>query len=431
MKYFVILFLIAFGGLLIPQTSFSLLAAQTPEELYDSHHTIIKGKILDYTAISQRQTLYDVEVIEYVKNPQEDKIIQAVGDGVKDGREWTSVDVIFDINDIVLLYLYHTDDSFTISPYSRIIEGDFVNPHISSYETASVVFDKSFSITQKQVKYVIPYEITSGTINDMTLNCESPSLVLSISSSKSGILKVDLPRKMIGNVFNVLVNSQEWTDEGQVSIDGNILTVMFPENTSKIEFLGSYYISSNTDGVCDVVHNPPYSYILSPLKQIKSGIDPYQIICKLDFFLVHKYDGTPACVNDFHKIELMTRGWATFRINSDIVDVGNIVIDEGDGHGYLYDSKIIDESKIQVNSWYGKQRVPTLNVGDKIISGCNPEVSKIDHSYMLILTLQYVDAENKKIGFSGKIENWPQGWCDSGRMKSPVGWKNEWNALVD
>lgn len=132
-------------------------------------------------------------------------------------------------------------------------------------ESADMIqdFDKTFSIIQKQVKYVIPYKITSGTVDDMKLNCDPPSLVLSISSSDSGVLELDLPLKMIGNVYDILVDKKEWHDEGESSIDGNILTVNFPDNTNTIEFKGSYQLSSNDDdGVCDVIHNPPYSYIL-------------------------------------------------------------------------------------------------------------------------------------------------------------------------
>lgn len=167
-----------------------------------------------------------------------------------------------------------------------------------------------------------------------------------------------------------------------------------------------------------------------PLKQSQAGVDPYQIRCKLDFRLVHKFDGTPACVNDSHRIELQIRGWATFRINPDVIDAGYMQIDEGDGHGYLYDSKIVDESQVQVHSSYGNQHMQTLNIGDRIIAGCKSETASVDHTYMLIFLLQNVDVKNNTMGFLGTLESWPDGACSSTRAREPVGWMDEWNALL-
>jgi len=171
----------------------------------------------------------------------------------------------------------------------------------------------TFSIIEKQVKYVIPYEITNGTIDDMKLNCDPPSLTISILSSNSGKLKIDFPRKMIGILYSVLVDEKDLDDK--ISLDGNILTIIFPNNTNTIEVKGSYYLSSNKDGVCDVIHNPPYSYILSPHKQMKMGIPLYEIKCKEGLNPIVKRDRiTPACVTDNTWNELLMKGWALLRM---------------------------------------------------------------------------------------------------------------------
>jgi hypothetical protein len=112
---------------------------------------------------------------------------------------------------------------------------------------------------------------------------------------------------MLGGIFMILVDGKEWND---ASIDKNVLTVNFLEGTSIIEVLGSYNFGTDIeDGVCDVVHDPPYSYILSPLKQIKAGIDQYQIKCKPDFYLVYKYNGYPVCVLPESVPKLIQRNW--------------------------------------------------------------------------------------------------------------------------
>ena len=48
---------------------------------------------------------------------------------------------------------------------------------------------------------------------------------------------------------------------------------------------------------------------LAPLKQIKAGIDQYQIKCKPDFYLVYKYNGSPACVLPESVPKLIQRNW--------------------------------------------------------------------------------------------------------------------------
>lgn len=49
---------------------------------------------------------------------------------------------------------------------------------------------------------------------------------------------------------------------------------------------------------------------VSPLKQIKYGIDPWNVKCNEGLVLLQKYDGSPACVTEQTKQKLIERGWA-------------------------------------------------------------------------------------------------------------------------
>lgn len=169
-------------------------------------------------------------------------------------------------------------------------------------------FNDSFSITEKQVRYNIPYKITNGTINDMNLDCISASLVLLISSEDSGVVKLDMSQRLLGDIFMVLVDGKEWD---KLSITQNILTVNFPQNTSSIEIRGSYYITPDKyTGVCDVAHDPPSAYLLSPLKQFKSGISPNNVICKEGLQLVLKnWKGNWVCVKNTSVEKLTLRNY--------------------------------------------------------------------------------------------------------------------------
>jgi hypothetical protein len=168
-------------------------------------------------------------------------------------------------------------------------------------------FENSFSIIESQVRYDMFYDISNASINSVRLNCDSASFTLYLASDGDGSLQLDIPNGMLGGIFMILVDGKEWND---ASIDKNVLTVNFFEGTSIIEVLGSYNFGTDIeDGVCDVVHDPPYSYILSPLKQIKAGIDQYQIKCKPDFYLVYKYNGYPVCVLPESVPKLIQRNW--------------------------------------------------------------------------------------------------------------------------
>ena len=176
-------------------------------------------------------------------------------------------------------------------------------------------FTKPFPITEKQVRYHIPYKMINGTINDMKLNCDSASLVLSVTSVDSGIVKLDVPQQLFSGIFMVLIDGREWED---LSIIKNVLSINFPNNASIIDIRGSHYItpyyvdSQLYTGICDVAHDPPYSYILSPLKQIKNGVKPWMVQCNdgLTLLLKPTEFTKPACVTDETADKLPHRGWS-------------------------------------------------------------------------------------------------------------------------
>lgn len=135
------------------------------------------------------------------------------------------------------------------------------------------------------------------------------------TSVDSGIVKLDVPQRLLEGIFMVLVDGNEWDD---LLITQNTLSVNFPHDTSSIEIRGSYYItpyyvgSHLYTGVCDVAHDPPYSYILSPLKQIKNGVEPWMVQCNdgLTLLLKPAEFTKPACVTDDTANKLIERHWS-------------------------------------------------------------------------------------------------------------------------
>ena len=70
--------------------------------------------------------------------------------------------------------------------------------------------------------------------------------------------------------------------------------------------------SSNSTSTGDetmVIEDEMTESILSPLKQIKEGIVPENIVCKEGLGLVFKLDGQPACVKTTSIEKLIAWGW--------------------------------------------------------------------------------------------------------------------------
>ncbi|WP_246282159.1 hypothetical protein [Nitrosopumilus ureiphilus] len=71
-----------------------------------------------------------------------------------------------------------------------------------------------------------------------------------------------------------------------------------------------------------------YDYIISPLKQFKSGIPIDEIQCKESLTLVARYDGSPVCVNPETKEKLLERGWAILTPKERLYDIETILNNE-------------------------------------------------------------------------------------------------------
>jgi len=85
----------------------------------------------------------------------------------------------------------------------------------------------------------VPFSISGGTVTGARANTVDNSLVVSISSTEPGTLTVNPSSDVLGGVFMVLVDGEEWDD---VEIDGNQVTVEFPAGTEEIEIIGTFVI---------------------------------------------------------------------------------------------------------------------------------------------------------------------------------------------
>ncbi|HEY7368163.1 MAG TPA: PEFG-CTERM domain-containing protein [Nitrosopumilaceae archaeon] len=87
--------------------------------------------------------------------------------------------------------------------------------------------------------YCIPYEITGATVSSVSLDQQSKSIVIMLSYSDAGTLTIKPSTDIIQGIFLVLVDGEESND---VTINGNEVTIMFPEGSEQIEVIGTFVI---------------------------------------------------------------------------------------------------------------------------------------------------------------------------------------------
>ena len=193
--------------------------------------------------------------------------------------------------------------------------------------------------------------ISNGIISQMNMDCSNVELVLDVEpSGEQGWITLALPRQLIDSKmgsnqdddFFVLLDSKEITHPDIASEKLRLLLIPFSNDTSQVNIIGVNYPEHIGANACNGKHEPPFSFLLSPLKQIQSGIRLDKIHCKENLELIQKYDGSPACVKPETKEKLILRGWTVFDAPATFDYVIKI---DGATHGnqYQISGGIVDE----------------------------------------------------------------------------------------
>ena len=104
-------------------TSFGMLVANTPEELYSESDVIIVGKItIVKENVEQRVTDYTISIEKYLKNDLNEQTLQITSNGCKSCSIQVEDEPIFGTGDRVLLYLSSDGNSYKISPFSTVLD---------------------------------------------------------------------------------------------------------------------------------------------------------------------------------------------------------------------------------------------------------------------------------------------------------------------
>ncbi len=85
----------------------------------------------------------------------------------------------------------------------------------------------------------ISYSITGGIITGANLDTVKKSLKINIVSEDGGTLNVNPSSSIINGIFMVQIDGKIWDN---TSIQGNSVTILFPEGTHEIEIIGTFVI---------------------------------------------------------------------------------------------------------------------------------------------------------------------------------------------
>lgn len=181
-------------------------------------------------------------------------------------------------------------------------------------------FEK-YSVIANNYRYVIPYILPNGTISKISIDCNNSILELDVSTTvNQEWLTLALPRQLIDSklgpqgddTFMILVDSTEVKYSDITSEKLRIVIIPISNETSSIKIIGVNYPEHMGENTCDRKHNPPFTYLLSPLKQFKSGILYGDIQCKDGLGLIVKTTNHHfACVKPESISKLFERGWTS------------------------------------------------------------------------------------------------------------------------
>jgi len=180
----------------------------------------------------------------------------------------------------------------------KIDSGKEEQPHTQHPFTISSSLDgTSYTITGKS----ITARATSFTIN--------PHQSVIVTFDGSGEVELTLTKSMIDGITDVTAGTQQVSYK-QVNSTSSSTTIKFtiPEGASYLEIRGNTVVS---EFPFENNNEKKVREILSPHKQVLSGINPQDVICSKGLELIFKStDNSPACVKSSTAEKLIKRGWA-------------------------------------------------------------------------------------------------------------------------
>jgi len=263
---------------------------------FDQSDSVAVGTVIQKENQANHSITYSINVEFYLKNPQSFDLITATLKDVVEPQTFPDVlyynSPVFNENDLVFVYLKKTDGIYTVLPQSFTIDKHEVRGPPPTILLTKSPNKQNF---EQGDEIVISGQVRKAELYNAAKNGESLDVKLTLRDEKNEIIFLDL----MG-----------------IDIEGNY---HYNLQTSKLS-PGKYEFEINYGpaGTGDRITIEPNLKFWTPLKQFQMGISINEIQCKENLILVHKYDGSPACVENETKKTLVERGWATPAIRASL-----------------------------------------------------------------------------------------------------------------
>lgn len=275
----------------LAQSSSGLTMGMSSEKIMESQQLVLLGTVGSVEAGSE-ETEYAVTVLEYVKTPRDfnkANMLYVVGCGEDPVRG----DCIrFEKGQDVLFILNER------SGILRVSELSFVSPN------PNCTINDLFRYNDQKYDGLSLYQ---GTKNNHDFYTNHPITAQYYYFNKN------LEADSVDVTITVIDDFPDILKEETLHLE---LEECQPNAKAEMEFVidspGSFAISARVEGNgggqsfsgVDVI-----DYVAPPLQQIQSGISPNEVECKANLVLIHKRDGSPACVKPQTAQLLVERGW--------------------------------------------------------------------------------------------------------------------------
>lgn len=275
---------------------------QDPQTAFDNAEYVVIGKILSVEILSVPYTdpsvpvgiaLYEIDVEEYLKNPSDVDIIQVPGTYVNELNPRGTNDLIYEVNQRVLLYI-QKDYPDTLPGYDLIIR-----------DHESRVLDDS--VCDREATYqnglcvATTYAVSIENINN-GYYVVSESISPNLSADKIVFHDVEFSMP-----YNLDPPSHTYSDVMFPDGTKETLDMLFDEPSFSEYAQPQVGFVGKSDGYVFFVSINLKEFSL--LKQYKMGLKFENLKCKENFILIQKYNGLPACVNPDTRKKLIERGW--------------------------------------------------------------------------------------------------------------------------
>ncbi|TAK15907.1 MAG: hypothetical protein EPO37_09425 [Nitrosarchaeum sp.] len=349
------------------------------QRIYDNSDVILLGKVISVNStFSPTHNLYEIKTEKFLKNSQDSNIVFTAGQKTVSPR---SGDSVFSVNDRVLFFL--SNDTLGYDRYDgilRILHSKLVEPQWDKCN----IFEKEIPREHWFLGGAgIAPKIQQGANRDIE-NFKKDELVTityDVSNLSDSAQEFDLDSTILvsnGTAFEVRAILNQHIILEPCTIYKTIDWEFTPSMTGFYNFEIKDSRSGNYGLGFTVVDNGS-TVIESPLKQLKSGIEPKDVVCKIGLEpVIKKNNGKPICIKGTSMKSLTLRGYIP-EYNGALG--GEITSDEiviGIPHVLPVEPK---QSLISRNYWYDQKELSSIGCDKPILEHLAKHSTLLDEEF--------------------------------------------------